>query len=260
MRLVILAAGFANSLPPQTLTRPKSLVPVAERTLLDRLIDNLLPIGALKDIWVVSNRRFAPQFESWAREREAGDGPPIRVLDDGSSSETEALGALGDLRLVLDRCGTGEDLVVAADDNLLSQSLETFGDYCREVRAPVLAVYDVGRLEDARRYSAVHIDMENRITSFVEKPQAPDTTLIGIALYYYPQALLPRIAALLEASDPKGRLGELVQWLYPRQEVYTWAIPGIWFDIDSPEILDEADRIFRGLSPRQPSEPSRGTG
>jgi NDP-sugar pyrophosphorylase family protein len=39
-------------------------------------------------------------------------------------------------------------------------------------------------------------------------------------------------------------VGRFVQWLYPRQPVYTWTVPGIWYDIGSKETLEEANRIF----------------
>ena len=38
--------------------------------------------------------------------------------------------------------------------------------------------------------------------------------------------------------------GRLVQWLYRRTAVYTWRVPGIWFDIGSKESLAEANKIF----------------
>ena len=38
--------------------------------------------------------------------------------------------------------------------------------------------------------------------------------------------------------------GRLIQWLYPRMPVYTWSVPGTWYDIGSKETLEEADGIF----------------
>jgi glucose-1-phosphate thymidylyltransferase len=35
-----------------------------------------------------------------------------------------------------------------------------------------------------------------------------------------------------------------VQWLYSRTAVYTWRVPGIWFDIGAKETLEEANQIF----------------
>ena len=38
--------------------------------------------------------------------------------------------------------------------------------------------------------------------------------------------------------------GRFVQWLYPRTPVYTWRVPGLWFDIGSKETLEEANEIL----------------
>src|SRR5437879_1116484 len=46
-----------------------------------------------------------------------------------------------------------------------------------------------------------------------------------------------------DANHP-GQPVRQVQWLYPRLPVYTWKVPGLWFDIGSKESLEEANRIF----------------
>jgi glucose-1-phosphate thymidylyltransferase len=89
------------------------------------------------------------------------------------------------------------------------------------------------------------VDGEGRITRFEEKPQNPTSTLIGIALYFYPRHVLPLIAQYVTEGNNPDQPGRLIQWLYPRVPVYTWTVPGIWYDIGSKETLDEADRIFR---------------
>ena len=139
-----------------------------------------------------------------------------------------------------------DDVIVVAGDNLFSQSLELFGDYCRKVATPVLGVYDVGRFESAKKYSEVHTDMDGQITSFEEKPETPTTTMIGVALYYFPRTILSKITSYVEGGNNPDQPGRLIQWLYPREPVYTWAIPGIWYDIGSKETLEEANRIFKG--------------
>ena len=69
-------------------------------------------------------------------------------------------------------------------------------------------------------------------------------TLIGIALYYYPRNTLPLVTQYLAEGNNPDQPGRLVQWLYPRQPVLTWSVPGIWYDIGSKETLEEANRIF----------------
>ena len=82
------------------------------------------------------------------------------------------------------------------------------------------------------------------ITEFVEKPSAPPSTLIGIALYYYPAATVRMIAQYLAEGNNPDQPGRFVQWLYPRTPVQTWSVPGTWFDVGSKETLEEAGRIF----------------
>lgn len=246
MKLVVLAAGYASRLHPLTLTQPKSLLEVAGKPILDRLSENLEAIDAIDRIFVVSNQKFAAHFTQWANAKTEPLRRRIIVVNDGSTSKANRLGAIGDLAFVIRERRIYDDVIVIAGDNLFSQPLGLFGDYCQEINAPVLGVYDVGRLESAKNYSAVHIDVEGQITSFEEKPEAPETTLIGTALYYYPQAVLPMIHTYLAGGNDRDKPGRFIQWLYPRHPVFTWSVPGIWYDVGSKETLEEANRIFKG--------------
>jgi glucose-1-phosphate thymidylyltransferase len=145
---------------------------------------------------------------------------------------------------VLKQAQIDDDIVVVAGDNLFSDSLEDFGKFSRERRAPVLGVYDVGNLEEIKKYNAIEIDETDRITYFEEKPAQPKSTLTGIALYYYPKSVLPLIRQYLAEGNNPDQPGRLVQWLYPRTPFYVWRVPGKWYDIGSRGVLEEADRIF----------------
>lgn len=246
MKLVVLAAGYASRLHPLTLTQPKSLLEVAGRPILDRLLENLAVINAIDCIFVVSNQKFAARFTRWAEAKAEALRKRIIVVNDGSTSKADRLGAIGDLAFVIQKRRVYDDVIVVAGDNLFSQPLGLFGDYCQEINDPVLGVYDVGRLESAKNYSAVHINVEGQITSFEEKPEAPETTLIGTALYYYPKAILPMIHTYLAGGNDREKPGRFIQWLYPRRPVFTWLVPGIWYDVGSKETLEEANRIFKG--------------
>ena len=139
-----------------------------------------------------------------------------------------------------------DDIIVVAGDNLFSRSLQGFGKFCRGKNAPVLAVYDVGNLEQIKQYNAITLDGDGRITFFEEKPRNPTSTVTGIALYFYPRAVVPLIRQYIGEGNNPDQPGRLVQWLYPRTPVYTWTVPGIWYDIGSKETLEEANRIFAG--------------
>ena len=190
MKAVILAAGYATRLYPLTLDRPKHLLEVGGRPILDLLLDRL-PVEELETVYVVTNSKFAPRFREWAESHPAG----IEVIDDGTTSEDDRLGAIGDLQLAIST-GIDDDLLVAAGDSLFSEHLDGFVRFARERAAPVIAAYDVGDLEEIKRLSAIEVDDDARVTAFEEKPERPASTLAGIALYFYPRSLLPLVASL----------------------------------------------------------------
>jgi glucose-1-phosphate thymidylyltransferase len=135
-------------------------------------------------------------------------------------------------------------MIVVAGDNLFSETLGAFGAFCRDKNAPVLALYDVGNLEEIKKYNSISTDAHGKITFFEEKPKNPTSTLTGIALYFYPKSSIPLIEQYIAEGNNPDQPGRLVQWLYPRTAVYTWRVPGLWFDIGSKETLEEANTIF----------------
>ena len=245
MNVLILAAGYATRLYPLTLTQPKPLLPVAGKPMVDYVLDNLAPIPGIDRVYLVTNAKFAGHFQQWADDYRATKSPlNFTIINDGSTDDSNKLGAIGDLNLVLERERLDDDLIVVAGDNLFSQSLADFGEYCRRIRQPVLGIYDIGSLEQARKYGVVATDASGRLVEFVEKPAQAASTMIGIALYYYPRSCLPLVGQYLAEGNNPDQPGRLIQWIYTRQPVFTWNVPGVWFDIGSKESLDEANRIY----------------
>jgi len=241
MKAVILAAGYATRLYPLTLNRPKALLDVGGRPMVEHLLERLQGVDGLGAIYLVTNSKFADAFREWAT---GWTGTEVQIVDDGTADEETKLGAIGDLELTIREAAIDEDLIVLAGDNLFTESLAPFGEFARQKNAPALGVYDVGDLEAIRRYNAIELDDDDRLTFFEEKPEQPRSTLTGIALYFYPRRSLGLVREYLEAGNNPDQPGRLVQWLYPRVPVYAWRVPGRWYDIGSAETLAEADAAF----------------
>ena len=249
MKVIILAAGYATRLYPLTLTQPKPLLPVAGRPMIEYVLDNLAPIGGIDRIYVATNAKFASHFQKWSDHYRASRTKlNFTIVNDGSTDDSNKLGAIGDIHYVLKTQNVDDDLIVVAGDNLFSEKLGDFGKTCREKKAPVLALYDVGDLEQIKKYNSISLDGNGCITFFEEKPKNPTSTLTGIALYYYPKSTIPLVRQYIAEGNNPDQPGRLVQWLYPRTAVYTWRVPGLWFDIGSRETLEEAGQIFAKLS------------
>src|SRR5262245_45028875 len=170
MKVIILAAGYATRLYPLTQTQPKPLLPVAGKPMIEYVLDNLAPIG-LERIYVVTNAKFAAHFQAWADTYRATKAKlEFTIVNDGSTDDSNKLGAIGDMHLVLTRERVDDDLIVVAGDNLFSETLGDFGRFCREKKQPVLAMYDVGELEQIKKYNSISVAVDGRITFFEEKP------------------------------------------------------------------------------------------
>lgn len=250
MKLIILAAGYATRLYPLTLNQPKPLLPVAGKPMMEHVLDNIATIETIDGAYVVTNAKFVKHFEDWAGTYRPDLHFSFTIVNDGSTDDSNKLGAIGDMNLVLTKYEINDDIIVIGGDNLFSNDLSDFGDYCDGKKAPVTGVYDVGDLEAIKKYNAIEIDEENRITFFEEKPKEPKSTLTGIALYYYPSTALPLIYQYIAEGNNPDQPGRLVQWLYTRVPFYVWKVPGLWYDVGSIETLEEANRVFGELDHR----------
>src|ERR1043166_503248 len=245
MKVIILAAGYATRLYPLTLTQPKPLLNVAGKPMIEYVLDNLAGIEGIDRVYVVTNAKCADHFQKWSdRYRATKTKLDFTIVNDGSTDDSNKLGAIGDLHLVITRERVDDDVIVVAGDNLFSDKLTEVGRFCREKNAPVLAVYDVKDLEQIKKYNSISLAPDGRITFFEEKPKNPTSTLTGIALYFYPRSSLPLIKQYIAEGNNPDQPGRLIQWLYTRQPEYTWKVPGLWFDIGSKETLEEANVIF----------------
>jgi glucose-1-phosphate thymidylyltransferase len=245
MKVIILAAGYATRLYPLTLNQPKPLLEVAGKPMIEHVLDNLKPIQNIDRFYVVTNDKFTRHFEDWAkRYSETVEGINLAIINDGTTDDSNKLGAIGDVHLVLKQEKIDDDIIVVAGDNLFSESLEDFGKSSLGKNAPLLAVYDVGNLEEIKKYNSIEVNKEGRIIFFEEKPLNPVSTLTGIALYYYPKSVLHFIGQYLSEGNNPDQPGRLVEWMHTRTDFYTWRVPQIWYDIGSKESLAKANRIF----------------
>lgn len=245
MNVLILAAGYATRLYPLTEKKAKPLLEVAGKPMIEWVLDNLAPIPDLGTIYIVTNDKFASDFQEWADQyNKARPTMKFKIVNDGSRTDADKLGAIGDIRLVIDREELrNEALIVVAGDNLFSEPLVEFAQQAAGSGATI-ATYDVGDLEVMKKYSAIKTDAEGVITHFEEKPEKPETTVTGIALYYFAAETLDLFTTYIAAGNNPDQPGRFIQWLHTRRPVKTYPVQGTWFDIGSKETLEEANKIF----------------
>jgi glucose-1-phosphate thymidylyltransferase len=241
MKAIILAGGYATRLRPLTDNLSKCLLPVGGRPIVDWILDRIRDVPEIDDVHLVTNSRFAADFEGWAAGK-----PGVAVHDDGTTSNEDRLGAVGDVALTIERAGIGDHTLVVAGDNLFEYSLGDFVSFWRDKGvASAVAVHDVGDLGLASQYGLVETTADDRVTAFVEKPPNPTSTFAATATYIYHREHVPLVARYLAEGNAPDQSGSFIEWLYAREPVYAYSFPGSWVDIGDPQQLLEADNRVR---------------
>jgi glucose-1-phosphate thymidylyltransferase len=234
VKALVLAAGYATRLRPLTDTIPKPLLPIGGKPMVDWILESLAETN-VDEVHLVTNARFAADFEQWAT------GKDVHVHNDGTTSNEDRLGAIGDIAFV----GLDDDLLVIASDNLFDYSLADYERYWRTKGGSCVAVHDVGDVELAKQYGIVDVDGEDRITDFVEKPEQPPSTLAATATYLYRRDHAALVPTYLAEGNPPDQPGNLVAWLHKREPVFAYRFTGEWYDIGDQAQLLEADNRMR---------------
>ncbi len=253
MKAIVLAAGYATRLRPLTDTWAKELLPVGGRPILDRIVDSIGAVESVDEIHVVTNSHKVGAIARWA------EGHDVIVHDDGTHSNEDRLGAIGDMLFVIERAQLDDDLLVIAGDNLFDFSLAEFAEFWRSKgTASAVAVRDVGSLELASHYGIVALAGDGRVLDFEEKPADPPSTLAATATYLFHREHARQIATYLDGEHGADQPGRFVGWLQRHEPVYGWLFDATWYDIGNHEQLLEADNRLRaaaGLPARERYSP-----
>jgi glucose-1-phosphate thymidylyltransferase len=239
MKALILAAGYATRLRPLTDSFPKMLLPLAERPMLDYLLDRLREVDELGEIHLVTNARFARAFEDWAPE-------DVTVENDGTTSNENRLGAIGDIAFAIEHGGLeGEDLLIVAGDNLIGYSLAGLVDFWRSKDGSALAVREVADRTLLSQYGVAELDRDNRVIGLEEKPAEPKSDLAATASYVYRPDHMALLGRYLDEGNPPDAPGNFTAWLHTREPVYGYRVSGEWHDIGDLGQLLAADNMLR---------------
>src|SRR5260370_13850541 len=127
MNALILAAGYATRLYPLTLNRAKPLLPVAGKPIIQWVVEQLEPIAGLERICIVTNNRFERDFVDWTASYRGSQPVKFEVINDGSNSDSDKLGAIGDIYFAANKADLfSSDLLVVAVEQLFYLMISRF--------------------------------------------------------------------------------------------------------------------------------------
>lgn len=243
MKTIILAAGYATRLYPLTLNLAKALLPIGGRPMMDYLMDGIAEIDDMTEVHIVSNHKFAPQFEEWKAQAEREGRYPnlaFKVWNDGTVSNEDRLGAVGDMQFVIEHADLNDDVLVAASDNFFTFPLTLFVDAFKAQKRDMLLAGYIPDVETLRRFAVAELDDTGRVLSLEEKPNEPKSHTGIYALYLYKKETLPMIKKYLEAGGNPDSPGRFPEWLCAQgYELGGYTFSGECVDIGTHESYRE---------------------
>ena len=243
MKNIVIAAGYATRLGELTRNFPKPLLQIGGSTILGRMLDDIDRIPDIDEHIIITNHRFAPIFEDWARQQSYAK--PVTIVDDGTSSNETRLGAVCDLLYAMDKLSIDDDLLVVAADNILMFSFQEFVDFTKSKGTSCIMCHEQPSMERLQRTGVVVLDEDNRVLNMEEKPQVPKSHWAVPPFYIYLRKDLDLVRGSVENGCGKDAPGNLAHYMVDNTIMHAWPMSAGRFDIGSLDSYEEAKRIFK---------------
>lgn len=243
MKCLILAAGYATRLYPLTENYPKPLLEIGGKTILDWLVDDIDTSGVVDEYVVISNHKYASHFYDWAGSKKQ----KITIVDDGTDTNENRLGAVRDIQFAIDTLSLNDDMLVIAGDNVLDFSLTKFVDYALSKGTSCVMRYFEPRVEKIRKSAAAVVDENDLVLSMEEKPAIPESQWATPPFYYYTK----EDAALVKEGIAQGcgtdAPGSYIAWLCKQSPVHSMEMPGNRYDIGDIAGYELVQKKYKGI-------------
>ena len=243
MKCLILAAGYATRLYPLTENFPKPLLKVGEKTILDWLVDDIDSAGLVDEFVVISNHKYAPHFETWAKTKQC----KVTVVDDGTMSNETRLGAVKDIQFAMEQLSLEGDMLVIAGDNVLDFSLTKFMAYAKEKGTSCIMRYYEASEQKLTKCGVVQVDDRDRVVDMTEKPAQPKSHWCCPPFYYYTAEDAGLVGAGIAAGCGTDAPGSYIAWLCGQRTVHAMEMPGSRYDIGNLESYEKVQKAYKGI-------------
>jgi glucose-1-phosphate thymidylyltransferase len=243
MKAIILVAGYATRLYPLTMDKPKALLTINDKPILNYIIDEVNQIDAVDGIFVVSNHKFIDHFDHWVKDVKSKK--PITVIDDGTMTEETRRGAIGDIQYTVEKGKIDDEIIVIAGDNFFTFSLKDYYDYYKKINRDCVCGKRLEDIEQLKQFAVAVTDDDGLLKNLEEKPREPKSDLGVYATYFYQKDTVPLFEQYLAEGNKPDAPGYFVQWLYTRKPVYVYEMQGDCYDIGTHKSYQEVQDLFK---------------
>ncbi|MFA5307912.1 MAG: bifunctional sugar-1-phosphate nucleotidylyltransferase/acetyltransferase [Dehalococcoidales bacterium] len=224
---VILAAGEGQRLRPFTVTRPKTMISIADRPILHFIIESLARNGIRDIVFVVGYHK--EQVYDYV-----GSGEKFGVKVSFVTQETQ-LGTAHALSQVKDM--VGDEFLVLPGDNLIEAP--TIADFLDIEPEAVL----VKRVKDPASYGVVDIE-GGEVKGIVEKPKEAGGNLVNTGIYAFTRDVFKYTESVLDIPDALNNM------IADGCSIKALETAGTWLDVIYPwDIITLNNAILQNIEP-----------
>ncbi|KAI9030021.1 nucleotide-diphospho-sugar transferase [Phycomyces nitens] len=264
IKVLLLVAGYgtrlqrdlkASPLHHHLLGVPKALLPLGQEDALITYWLDLFKANGIpaSDIHLVTNAASYSVFVDWAGRHKV---PLANVLNDGTISNEDRLGAVPDINLAVKHFGLTQDSVLVVGGDTLFLKDFVFSDFVQTAHShperSLVTVYSVPD-KDVSKVGIIETDSKGTVKSFLEKPNPTETSSRFACPCFY--LFVPSALSLLDnfINESKGKpkeevdaTGKFLAYLFPRCPVGTFPISGR-IDVGGLESYLQADVYYKDV-------------
>lgn len=229
MKAIIPVAGAGTKLRPHTYTQPKALIPLAGKTILSIIIDQLHEAGINDIVFIIGY--LGEKIQDYVEEK-------YPQLNSHFVHQNERQGTGHAIKLTRDIVGNDEILIVLGD---------TIAEYdIKEIMQNPSSMLGVKKVDDPRNFGVAEIDEEGYINRVVEKPAIPKSNmaLVGVYKIMETEFLFSCIKKIIEAdikSYDEFNLTDALECMIQNGVKFKPFKVQNWFDCGKKETLLESN-------------------
>jgi glucose-1-phosphate thymidylyltransferase len=232
MKALVLSGGSGTRLRPFSYSMPKQLIPIANKPVLEHVLDNIRSLG-VTEIGIIVG---------------AGAAAIIEAIGDGSRfgarvtyiRQDQPHGLAHCVRLARSFLGD-DDFVMYLGDNMLPEGVAEIAGEFRAGRPAAHIV--VQKVADPRSFGVVELAAGGRVLWLVEKPHRPRSDLAVVGVYFFTAAIHQAVATIAPSARGELEITDAIQWLLSHgAEVTASEYHGYWKDAGRVEDVIECNR------------------
>ena len=193
VKAIIPVAGAGTKLRPLTYTQPKALIPIAGKTILSVIVDQLLEAGVNEFVFVIGY--LGEKIQDYV----AATYPDLKC---SFVTQNDRNGTGHAIRLTKANINLDEPVMIVLGDTICDYDL-------KKVLSSDTSLIGVQKVDDPRNFGVAELGHGDRVMRVVEKPLIPKSNMALVGIYFIKETnlLFDALETVLERS--KGAAGEV---------------------------------------------------